>query len=52
MDCPPDKENLESFISVTEKLHDAKKVNAPKLFDCDEENGFLVLSDHGDDLYF
>ena len=51
MDCPPDKENLESFISVTEKLHDAK-VNAPKLFDCDQENGFLVLSDHGDDLYF
>ena len=50
MDCPPDKENLKSFISVTEKLHNAK-VNAPKLFDCDQENGFLVLSDLGDDLY-
>ena len=50
MDCPPDKENLELFISVSEKLHNAK-VNAPKLFDCDQENGFLVLSDLGDDLY-
>ena len=50
MDCPPDKENLKSFISVTKKLHDAK-VNAPELFDCDQENGFLVLSDLGDDLY-
>ena len=50
MDCPPDKENLKSFISVTEKLHDAK-VNVPELFECDQENGFLVLSDLGDDLY-
>ena len=50
MDCPPDKENLKLFISVSEKLHNAK-VNAPKLFDCDQENGFLVLSDLGDDLY-
>ena len=50
MDCPPDKENLKSFISVTEKLHHAK-INVPNLFDCDDENGFLVLSDLGDDLY-
>ena len=50
MDCPPDRENLKLFISVSEKLHNAK-VNAPKLFDCDQENGFLVLSDLGDDLY-
>ena len=50
MDCPPDKENLKSFISVTEKLHDAR-VNVPELFECDQENGFLVLSDLGDDLY-
>ena len=50
IDCPPDKENLNSFISVTEKLRDAK-VNVPELFDCDQENGFLVLSDLGDELY-
>ena len=50
MDCPPDKENLKSFISVTKKLHEAK-VNVPKLFECHHENGFLVLSDLGDDLY-
>ena len=50
MDCPPDKENLNSFISVTGKLRYAK-VNVPELFDCDQENGFLVLSDLGDELY-
>ena len=50
MDCPPDKENLNSFISITNKLHEAK-VNVPKLFECHHENGFLVLSDLGDDLY-
>ena len=50
MDCPPDKENLKSFISVTEKLHIAK-VNVPKIFECDQEYGFSVLSDLGDDLY-
>ena len=50
MDCPPDKENLKAFISITKKLHDAK-VNVPKLFECHHENGFLVLSDLGDDLY-
>ena len=50
MDCPPDKENLNSFISVTEKLRNAK-VNVPELFDYDQENGFLILSDLGDDLY-
>ena len=42
MDCPPDRENLKLFISVSEKLHNAK-VNASKLFDCDQENGFLVI---------
>ena len=50
MDCPPDKENLNSFISVTGKLRYAK-VNVPELFNCDQENGFLVLSDLGDELY-
>ncbi len=50
MDCPPDKENLNSFISVTKKLHEAK-VNVPKLYECHHESGFLVLSDLGDDLY-
>ena len=50
MDCPPDKEDLNSFILVTEKLNKAK-VNVPNLYEVDQENGFLILSDLGDDLY-
>ena len=50
MDCPPDKEDLKSFILVTEKLNKAK-VNVPDLYEVDQENGFLILSDLGDDLY-
>ena len=50
MDCPPDKEDLESFILVTEKLNKAK-VNVPDLYEVDQENGFLILSDLGDNLY-
>ena len=50
MDCPPDKEDLNSFILVTKKLNKAK-VNVPNLYEVDQENGFLILSDLGDDLY-
>ncbi len=50
MDCPPDKEDLNSFILVTDKLNKAK-VNVPNLYEVDQENGFLILSDLGDDLY-
>ena len=50
MDCPPDKENLASFLRITDKLQKAK-LNVPEIFESDEENGFLVMTDLGDDLY-
>ncbi len=50
MDCPPDKENLASFLRITDKLQKAK-LNVPEIFESDEKNGFLVMTDLGDDLY-
>ena len=50
MDCPPEKENLVSFLSITDKLQKAK-LNVPEIFESDEKNGFLVMTDLGDDLY-
>ena len=50
MDCPPEKENLESFLLITEKLKNAK-LNVPEIFEVDREKGFLVMTDLGDNLY-
>jgi aminoglycoside/choline kinase family phosphotransferase len=50
MDCPPEKENLESFLLITEKLKKAK-LNVPEIFEVDREKGFLVMTDLGNNLY-
>tara|TARA_Y100000768_G_scaffold384010_1_gene367232 strand:+ start:53 stop:1030 length:978 start_codon:yes stop_codon:yes gene_type:complete len=50
MDCPPEKEDLVSFLSITSKLQKAK-LNVPEIYESDEKNGFLVMTDLGDDLY-
>lgn len=50
MDAPPEQENCKSFIKVTKKLH-ACNVNAPVIHDVNIEQGFLLLSDLGNDLY-
>ena len=50
MDCPPEKENLESFLLITGKLKNAK-LNVPEIFEVDREKGFLVMTDLGDNLY-
>ena len=50
MDCPPEKENLESFLLITEKLKNAR-LNVPEIFEVDREKGFLVMTDLGDNLY-
>ena len=50
MDCPPDKEDLDAFIKISDKLQKAK-INVPKLFECNKDDGFLVISDLGDNLY-
>ena len=50
MDAPPEKETLEPFIDVTERLLDAS-VNAPKIYQQSLEQGFLLLGDLGDTPY-
>ena len=50
MDSPPEKENLESFLLITEKLKNAK-LNVPEIFEVDREKGFLIMTDLGDNLY-
>jgi len=50
MDAPPDKEDCTPFIHVTHLLHSVS-VNAPDILAYDKENGFLLLSDLGDQQY-
>ncbi len=50
MDCPPEDGSLDSFLKITEKLQQAK-LNVPQIFELDKENGFLVMTDFGDNLY-
>lgn len=48
VDAPPEHENSEQFIKVAKMLD---KVNAPKVIAFDLEQGFMLLSDLGDELY-
>lgn len=50
MFAPPSHEDIRPFVKIAEFLvsHDFA---APKIFACDEENGFLLLEDFGDDTY-
>ncbi len=50
MDAPPQQEDCEPFIKVTNILHDCD-VNAPIIHNMDMDQGFLLLSDFGNDLY-
>ena len=50
MDAPPEKETLEPFIDVTERLLQVS-VNAPKIYQRSLDNGFLLLGDLGDTPY-
>ena len=50
MDAPPEQENCKSFIKITKKLH-ACNVSVPVIYNVNIEQGFLLLSDLGDDLY-
>lgn len=49
MDAPPDKENLDAFIYVGNTLAQAN-VLTPDILAVDKQNGFLLLSDFGDQL--
>ena len=50
MDAPPDKEDCKPFIHVSRLLRGVG-VNAPELFKENNEQGFLLLSDLGDQPY-
>lgn len=51
MDAPPAKENSLPFVNIA-KVFNAKNLQVPKVIACDLTQGFLLLSDLGDDLYF
>lgn len=48
VDAPPEHENSEQFIKVANML---TVVNAPQVIDYDLGDGFMLLSDLGDQLY-
>ena len=50
MDAPPDQEDCKPFIRVSNILH-ACNVNVPTIHNMDLEQGFILLSDFGDDHY-
>ena len=50
MDAPPDKENCTPFIDVAQRLR-ASGLNAPQIIAQNLEQGFLLLSDLGSQLY-
>jgi aminoglycoside/choline kinase family phosphotransferase len=50
MDSPPDRENNPAFVSIARGLETAD-LNVPHIFAHAEKEGFLLLSDLGDDLY-
>lgn len=50
MDAPPDKENCHPFIDIAQRLQ-ASGLNAPKIVASKLEQGFLLLTDLGSQLY-
>lgn len=51
MDAPPEKESLHSFIQVSDILHQSG-VLVPEILATNLEDGFLLLKDFGDDIFF
>ncbi len=50
MDAPPEFEDVRPFMAVTQYLQKAG-LAAPKVMASDEDNGFLLLEDMGNDLF-
>jgi len=50
MDAPPPQEDVQPFISVAAMFQDAG-LNAPRVLEQDVQNGFLLLTDLGSQLY-
>jgi len=51
MDAPPEKEDLKPFIHIAKIISQAQ-VHTPEIFAMDLDQGFLLLSDFGDQLFF
>jgi hypothetical protein len=51
MDCPPDKLSVNPFLDMTERLHEAE-VRVPQIYARNVLDGFLLLEDFGNNLYF
>jgi aminoglycoside/choline kinase family phosphotransferase len=50
MDAPPEKERCDGFIAIAKALRQ-KGLYAPEIFAADLSQGFLLLSDFGDQLF-
>lgn len=50
MDAPPPMEDIRPFVAVDQKLEQLG-FTVPHIYDLDETNGFILLSDMGDDTY-
>ena len=50
MDAPPEKEDCEPFIRIAKMLRSAG-INAPEIIEQDLSQGFLLLTDLGDQQY-
>ena len=48
MDAPPDKEEVNPFIQMSDLLN-SLGFSAPKILDKDVQNGFLLLEDFGNE---
>lgn len=51
MDAPPEKEDSHPFIEIAKIFH-KKNLKVPEIIAVDLTQGFLLLTDLGDDLYF
>jgi len=50
MDAPPPGEDVRPFIDIAGRLR-AANLHAPEIIHADQQNGYLLLEDLGDDLY-
>jgi len=51
VDAPPEKENSQPFVRIAQAWFD-QGINVPKVIEADLEQGFMLLSDMGDNLLF
>jgi N-acetylmuramate 1-kinase len=50
MDAPPPQEDVRPFVRIARHLN-ALGLSAPRIYDSDEDQGFLTLEDFGDETY-